>query len=89
MRLTKKVRLSFLAAYDFAKQTGVNLLKFYLYNIIQIPIFIIMVFSIRKISFENSDLAGQGIGWFKDLNEADPYLILPLVSTFLNYINLT
>jgi len=48
-----------------------------------------MVFSIRKISFENSDLAGQGIGWFKDLNEADPYLILPLVSTFLNYINLT
>ena len=26
--------------------------------------------------------------WFKDLNEPDPYLILPLIATLLNYINL-
>jgi len=47
-----------------------------------------MVLSIRKISFENDDLAGQGIWWFKNLNEADPYLILPILATVLNYINL-
>lgn len=68
MRITKKFWIAFSAAYDFAKQTGTNLMLFYLYNIIQIPVFVIMIFSIRKISFENDDLAGQGILWFKDLN---------------------
>jgi membrane protein insertase Oxa1/YidC/SpoIIIJ len=48
-----------------------------------------MVMSIRKISFENSDLHGAGILWFKNLNEADPYLILPILSSVLNYFNLT
>jgi membrane protein insertase Oxa1/YidC/SpoIIIJ len=47
-----------------------------------------MVLSIRKISFENEDLTGAGILWFKDLNEPDPYLILPVMATMLNYINL-
>lgn len=47
-----------------------------------------MVLSIRKIAFENEALAGAGIWWFKNLNEADPYLILPIVATILNYINL-
>ncbi len=47
-----------------------------------------MVLSIRKISYENDDLAGAGIWWFKNLNEADPYLILPILATILNYINL-
>jgi membrane protein insertase Oxa1/YidC/SpoIIIJ len=50
--------------------------------------FIIMVLSIRKISYENDDLGGAGIWWFKNLNEADPYMILPFVATLLNYINL-
>jgi membrane protein insertase Oxa1/YidC/SpoIIIJ len=48
-----------------------------------------MVMSIRKISFENNDLRGAGILWFKNLNEADPYLILPILSSVLNYYNLT
>lgn len=48
-----------------------------------------MVMSIRKISFENNDLQGAGILWFKNLNEADPYLILPIFSSVLNYYNLT
>lgn len=47
-----------------------------------------MVLSIRKISYENDDLAGAGVLWFKNLNEADPYLILPLVAAVLNYFNL-
>ena len=58
LRKTKKFGLAIWAAYDFAKQTNVNLLKFYLYNIIQIPVFLIMVLSIRKLSYENEDLAG-------------------------------
>jgi membrane protein insertase Oxa1/YidC/SpoIIIJ len=76
------------AIFDYSKQTKTNLLAFYFYNIIQIPVFIIMVLSIRKVSYENDDLAGAGILWFKNLNEADPYFILPIVATLLNYINL-
>mmetsp|Transcript_21268 Transcript_21268/g.28500 ORF Transcript_21268/g.28500 Transcript_21268/m.28500 type:complete len:191 (-) Transcript_21268:3651-4223(-) len=76
------------AIVDFSKQTNTNLLSFYFYNIVQIPVFIVMVLSIRKISTENEDLAGQGIFWFKDLNAPDQYLILPLIATALNYFNL-
>jgi len=43
---------------DFSRQTNTNLLAFYFYNIVQIPVFIIMVLSIRKISTEQADLAG-------------------------------
>lgn len=96
MKLFKHSKMSFLgrlkntasAIYDYSKQTKTNLLAFYFYNIIQIPVFIVMVLSIRKISYENDDLAGAGIWWFKNLNEADPYMILPIVATVLNYINL-
>jgi membrane protein insertase Oxa1/YidC/SpoIIIJ len=77
------------ALVDFQKQTKTSLLQFYICNIIQVPVFIIMVMSIRKVSFEHEELAGAGIWWFKDLNEADPYLILPIASALLNYVNLT
>jgi len=48
-----------------------------------------MVLSIRKMSFENHDLEGKGILWFKNLNDPDPYIILPILAAFLNYVNLT
>ena len=62
-------------------------MAFYFYNIVQIPVFIIMVLSIRKIATEE-DLAGTGALWFQDLNAPDQYLILPLIATALNYFNL-
>tara|TARA_B110001450_G_C17542426_1_gene449175 strand:- start:15 stop:233 length:219 start_codon:yes stop_codon:yes gene_type:complete len=48
-----------------------------------------MVLSIRKISHENDDLHGAGALWFPNLNEADPYLVLPLVAASINYFNLS
>ena len=48
-----------------------------------------MVLVIRKISFENNDLSGAGVLWFPNLNEPDPYLILPISAALLNYWNLT
>lgn len=74
--------------YDYSKQTNTSLMKFYFYNIVQIPVFIIMVLSIRKVSTEQDSLTGAGCLWFKDLNEADPYLVLPIIATALNYVNL-
>lgn len=48
-----------------------------------------MVLSIRKISYENEELAGAGMLWFPNLNEPDPYLILPISAAMLNYYNLS
>lgn len=73
---------------DFAKQTKTSILSFYLYNIIQIPVFIIMVMSVRKMCYETEALTGAGVLWFTNLNAADPYFILPVVATALNYFNL-
>ena len=64
-------------------------MQFYFCNIIQLPVFIIMVLSIRKISFENEELTGAGMLWFPNLNEPDPFLILPITAALLNYFNLS
>ena len=88
MPLYKRIWYGARTIFSYAKQTNVSLLSFYFYNIVQIPAFIIMVLSIRKIATENEDLADQGILWFKNLNEPDQYLILPLMATALNYFNL-
>ena len=86
--LYKRVLYLTRAVLDYSKQTNTRLLSFYFYNMIQIPVFIIMVLSIRKISTENEDLTGAGMLWFKNLNEPDAYLLLPLIATVLNYFNL-
>ena len=77
------------------RDVKVNLFSFAAYNLFQIPIFFTMVLSIRKIASEE-DLTNTGILWFKvknthfyqNLNEADPYMILPILSVLLTYINL-
>ena len=76
------------AMVEYARQTNTSLVGFYFYNIVQIPVFIVMVLSIRKISTENEDLTGAGALWFPNLNEPDPYLLLPMIATVLNYFNL-
>ena len=88
MPLYKRVWHFSRAIIDYSKQTNTSLMSFYFYNIIQIPVFILMVLSIRKISHENEELTGAGALWFKDLNEPDPYMILPVAATALNYFNL-
>ena len=56
--LYKRAWFGMKSIFDFSRQTNTNLLAFYFYNIVQIPVFIVMVLSIRKISTENEDLAG-------------------------------
>ena len=52
------------AAWRYSRQVKVNPLLFIAYNLVQIPVFILMVMAIRKISFDQ-DLTGCGIFWFK------------------------
>jgi membrane protein insertase Oxa1/YidC/SpoIIIJ len=76
------------AVFNYARQTEVSLGKFYFYNLIQLPVFVTMIMSFRKLAFEQEDMAGAGMLWFPNLNEADPYMILPIMATLLNYFNL-
>jgi membrane protein insertase Oxa1/YidC/SpoIIIJ len=48
-----------------------------------------MVMSIRKISTESEDMYGAGALWFPNLNEPDPYFVLPIAAALLNYFNLS
>jgi len=75
------------AILRYSKDVNVNLLSFTAYNLVQLPIFLLMVWSIRKIATEE-DLRNTGILWFPNLNEADPYMILPIISVLLTYLNL-
>lgn len=84
---TKKVYYFIRAVRLYFKDIKVNPLMFVLYNLIQMPVFFLMIFSIRKISSENN-LSSEGILWFKDLHQADPYMILPLISAGITYYNL-
>ena len=89
MGLHKRIYYLVKAVLDYQKQTKTSLKQFYLCNIIQLPIFITMVMSIRKICYESEDMAGQGALWFPNLSEPDPFFILPITAALLNYANLS
>ncbi len=73
--------------FKYAKEVNVNPFAFAAYNIFQIPVFFVMIFSIRKIAYDE-DLTDTGMLWFKNLNEPDNYYILPILSAFLTYVNI-
>lgn len=75
------------ACLIYCKDINVNPFLFVAYNLFQIPVFFLMIFSIRKIASETK-LEGDGILWFKNLSDPDPYMILPAMSVLITYFNL-
>lgn len=73
--------------FKYCKDVKVNPFVFAAYNLFQLPVFFLMIMSIRKIAYEQ-DLKDCGILWFKNLNEPDPYMILPVISVCITYYNL-
>lgn len=93
--VTRKSNLSFIKKYYYftrsilmwMNEVKVNPFLFITYNIIQLPVFFLMIFSIKKISAEEN-LTNTGILWFKNLNEPDPYMVLPILAVGITYYNL-
>lgn len=85
--LSKKAYYFMRSLWKYSTDAKVNPISFAAYNILQIPVFFLLVMSIRKICYEE-DLKNTGILWFKNLGEADPYMILPLISVGITYYNL-
>lgn len=83
----KKVYYFLRACFVYCKQVHVNPFMFIAYNLFQMPIFFTMILAIRKLSYEQ-DMSNSGMLWFKNLNESDPYMILPIIAVIITYYNL-
>ncbi len=73
--------------FRYCRDVNVNPFVFAAYNLFQLPVFFLMIMSIRKLAYEQN-LENTGILWFTNLNLPDPYMILPLISVGLTYYNL-
>lgn len=82
-----KIKYFLKAVFQYSSSVKVNPVVLVAYNLFQIPIFFLMIFSIRKISFDEN-LINEGVLWFRNLNEPDPYMVLPIVSVLMTYYNL-
>lgn len=63
---------------------------FSLINIFQIPIHIVYMSLINRMSqdfFQNPAILTDGILWFKDLSAPDPTGILPIIGGFISLLN--
>lgn len=87
LSLAKKAYYYIRSIFRYCKDVNVNPFVFAAYNLFQLPVFFLMVMSIRKIAYEQN-LENSGMLWFTNLNQPDPYMILPLISVGLTYYNL-
>jgi membrane protein insertase Oxa1/YidC/SpoIIIJ len=87
MPLSRKAYYYLRSLFRYCKDVNVNPFVFVAYNLFQLPVFFLMIMSIRKISYEQN-LENTGMLWFTNLNQPDPYMILPLISLGLTYYNM-
>lgn len=86
---TKLMRDRVRAQLHVWKLSGVNPLKIMVTPVTQLTIFIIYVISIRQmIRSGDLDLTEEGTLWFKNLQEPDPYYLLPIIATVSSYTSL-
>lgn len=70
------------------KKHKVSAVRGFTYGFLQVPHFLTYVWSVRYLCATNSELQTGGTLWFTDLTESDPYMILPVISCSLTYLNL-
>jgi YidC/Oxa1 family membrane protein insertase len=76
---------SFSAAQAIYKENGASMGKGIRNAMAQLPIFVILFFTIKKMSDNvlwQPVLAQGGTSWFTDLTVPDPYFIMPMISAF-------
>lgn len=71
------------------KRKGVNPLKAMVTPFVQMPVFITFFLTLRRMSYYPVEsLKTGGILWFTDLSIADPFYILPIVTTITMWLTL-
>lgn len=76
------------SARQISKAHNTKFFKSFAYGLIQIPQFLTFIWGVRALCVHNKELVDGGIFWFRNLTEADPYMILPVISMGLTYFNL-
>lgn len=70
---------------EIARGTQASFLKLVSYAVLQVPLFVTFVWSVRSLCATNDSLKTGGLLWFSDLTVADPTFVLPLVCNCLTY----
>lgn len=84
----KKLSCIYTSVKQINKAHNTKFIKSFAYGFIQIPQFLTFIWGVRALCARNQELVTGGVLWFNDLTQADPYMILPLVSMGLTYFNL-
>ncbi len=84
----KKAQIFVQTFRNLCKAKGAKPLKASMYAFLQVPHFLTYVWSVRYLCATNPALEQGGAFWFKNLAEADPYCILPVMASGLTYLTL-
>ena len=84
----EKLTASIASIRQINKAHNTKFTKAFAYIMLQVPQFITFIWGVRSLCARNTELQTGGILWFTDLTAPDPYLILPVVSLGLTYMNL-
>ena len=77
-----------MAVQKLFKDNDVNPLMSFIPILIQMPIFISFYMALNgMVALPVPGLEVGGLGWFSDLTQADPYHILPVVTSLLTLVN--
>jgi YidC/Oxa1 family membrane protein insertase len=85
---TEKILISIKTFRQINKTHNIQFSKTFLYGFLQFPQFITFVWAVRSLCGHNNELKTGGTGWFTDLTEPDPYMVLPIISLSFTYFNL-
>lgn len=88
VRKREKLYIFLSSARQINKSHNTRFSKAFTYGFLQLPQFLTFIWGVRSLCVRNPDLKTGGIAWFTDLSAADPYLILPILSIGLTYMNL-
>eukprot|EP01096_Ripella_sp_DP13-Kostka_P010515 TRINITY_DN413_c0_g1_i1.p1 TRINITY_DN413_c0_g1~~TRINITY_DN413_c0_g1_i1.p1 ORF type:complete len:423 (-),score=165.75 TRINITY_DN413_c0_g1_i1:20-1264(-) len=70
------------------KREGVSPFKSLYVALFQVPVFISMILSVRRLCFHESSLKTENFLWVSDLSTADPQYRLAFISTLLFMVNI-
>jgi membrane protein insertase Oxa1/YidC/SpoIIIJ len=84
----QKISAAVTTARQINQKYNTKFLKAFTYIFLQVPQFITFIWAVRSLCARNESLKTGGTLWFGDLTVPDPYMILPVVSLGMTYMNL-
>ncbi|KAL4512620.1 hypothetical protein ABPG72_020457 [Tetrahymena utriculariae] len=84
---SKRIQLIATAWFQIIRQQKLKMLRLFVYNLVNIPIIITMVWSIRRTMVEET-VKNTSFLWIPSFIQVDPYFVLPVLAIAGYYWNL-